>query len=131
MGYSGKPPVPVRCVYPWYYCGSTACWIHGCSLDYKEAKRVKGQEREPLVTDNLAAVERVTKAGTKLEPYYGLVAILADVVDTAARGDECYLTFGLSRNRDQIMLTVHIGRDALYASGASLVEVSKVCIGLL
>lgn len=92
---------------------------------------MKGQEREPLVTDNVDAVQRITKASGKQLPYDGLITLLADVVDTAARGSECYATFGLSRNRDQVMLTVHIGRETLYATGASLLEVSKACNDLL
>ena len=63
--------------------------------------------------------------------YEGLILLLADIVDTASNGRDCYCTFGLSRTKDLIMLTVTNGGSKLYASGLSLEELSEAARELL
>lgn len=92
---------------------------------------MKAVESAELGRENLSVVRRHLKDGKSLLAYEGLIAILADVVDSAASGSECYCTFGLSRNRDKVMLTVTIGREKLYATGSDLLEVSKAALDLL
>jgi len=92
---------------------------------------MKGKEHEPLVLDNLKRFREHLKAGKSVGDYEGVLAMLADIVDSAGNGHECWCTFGLSRGKEQVMMTIHYGPERLFASGSSLVEVSKACIELL
>lgn len=92
---------------------------------------MKEKERAEIQSDNLKTLREQLKANKGGQTYEGLVAILADVVDTAVGGSECYAVLGLNRNRDAVMLTITIGREKLYATGPSLVAVSKAAEELL
>ena len=92
---------------------------------------MKAKETEPLNDNNLNSFREHLKATKHIGDYEGILALLADVADSAANGSECYAVFGLNRNRDSIMLTVTIGREKLYATGPSLVAVSKAALDLL
>lgn len=92
---------------------------------------MKSKEKEEVRGDNLESFRAHLKSGGKIGDYEGMVAMLADIADSAVSGHECYAVFGLNRNRDEVMLTVTIGREKLYATGPSLVAVSKAALELL
>jgi hypothetical protein len=87
-------------------------------------KMKKDFVRGKLDTGHLLNVKKEFKGYTPASPYAGLVELLADVVDTAISGPECYVTFGLSRDRSSILLTVHYEHSKLYAGGTTLAELS-------
>lgn len=84
-----------------------------------------------LEANQLASFRKEAKSGNPLLDYSGIVAVLCDVADTAVGGMDCYCTFGLSRDRSTILLTVTIGGSKLYAGGATMKEVSAAAEGLL
>lgn len=86
---------------------------------------------EELNADNLKAFRSKAKSGSPLVEYTGLVALLADIADTAIGGLDCYATFGLSRDKSTILCTVTIGRQKLYAGGKTLIELSQSAESLL
>ncbi|HEY9759004.1 MAG TPA: hypothetical protein V6C97_27800 [Oculatellaceae cyanobacterium] len=92
---------------------------------------MKAKEHETIEPKNLKTLREQLKANNAGQTYEGFLAILADVVDTAIGGSECYAVLGLNRNRDAVMLTVTIGREKLYATGPTLVAVSKAAEELL
>lgn len=92
---------------------------------------MKQKDKEELRHDNLESFRAALKAGGKVGDYEGILALLADIADSAAHGSECYAVFGLNRNRDEVMCTVTIGREKLYATGPSLVAVSRAALELL
>lgn len=92
---------------------------------------MKSKEKDEVRGDNLDRFREHLKAGGKVGDYEGILALLCDIADSAVHGSECYAVFGLNRNRDEIMLTVTIGREKLYATGATLVAVSKAAMDLL
>lgn len=92
---------------------------------------MKAKDHAEIAPENLKTLREQLKTNKAGQTYEGLVAILADVVDTAIGGSECYAVLGLNRNRDAVMLTVTIGREKLYATGPSLVAVSRAAEELL
>lgn len=86
---------------------------------------------EELSAENLETFRKQAKSNSSLSQYHGLVALLADVADTAIGGMDCYATFGLSRDRSTILCTITIGRQKLYAGGKSLSELSQAAESLL
>lgn len=92
---------------------------------------MKSKEKTEVRNDNLSSFRSHLKAGGKVGDYEGVLALLADIADSAVDGSECYAVFGLNRNRDEVMLTVTIGREKLYATGPTLVDVSRAAMDLL
>jgi len=91
----------------------------------------KGFTRATVGDRNLQDFQDIAKTKDGLALYSGLLAILADVADTAVRGADCYCTFGLSRDKGALLLTVNVGGSKLYASGATLDEVATAAQELL
>jgi len=74
---------------------------------------------------NLASMRESIKAGQAHIAYQGILCVLADVLDIAANGGDCFATIGLTKNRDAMLLTVKDGSRKAYAGGFSLLEISK------
>jgi len=113
-------------------CGSYACWMHNCHPNLRRNPYMK--ETNPsgkIDPGNLARVQKNLKGYTPPSQYEGLLCLLADVVDTALAGRTCYLTFGLSRSQDLIMMTITNGGSKLYASGVTLEELAGNCKDLI
>lgn len=63
--------------------------------------------------------------------FYPLLRVLAEVLDSAGRGEGAWISFGCNQAGDAYLLTVHQGRDKMYAGGASLEDLSTDCQNLL
>jgi len=87
--------------------------------------------RAVMKPDQLETVRKQIIKDTGFQAYQGVALLLADIVDTAVKGTECYATFGISKDRSAILLTIHLGDQKLYAQGATLAEVSSACEELL
>ena len=86
---------------------------------------------DTLTPDNLTSVDNEYKNSKNASGYLDLLYLLADIADTAIRGDECYATFGLTRDGTGLLLTVtHKGRK-FYAAGSNLVQVASEAKKLL
>jgi len=84
-------------------------------LDINNAKRLATKKTNTLVQSKL----------------YPLLAVLAEVLDAAGNGEGAWISFGSNQAGDAYLLTVHQGRDKLYAGGASLEDLSTDCQNLL
>jgi len=91
----------------------------------------KGFVRATVGNQNLQTVQDDATVKDGLRAYLGLVSILADALDYAAGGGDCWVTLGLSRDKGALLLTVNNGGSKLYASGATLTELSAAALELL
>jgi hypothetical protein len=78
-----------------------------------------------LEPDNLKTVREMLKSGQADVHYQGLLCAIADCLDTAIRGGDVYLTIGLTKPRNALIMTVHDGSMRGYAGGLRLSELSK------
>jgi len=83
------------------------------------------QRNERLLDHNLATVREHTVAGIAHISYQGLLCVIADVLDTAVRDGDCFLTLGVTKANDALLLTVRQGNGRAYAGGVNLTELSK------
>jgi len=107
-----------------------ACWVHNCSLE--RGKYVKIEAPKGTVNGKqVVAVQEWLKAGVDPLRYSGILSLLADCIDNGADKHDVYCTFGITRSKDAVLLTVHYDGYKAYASGATLAEVSTACERLL
>jgi len=93
---------------------------------------VKFEAPKGTVGDNqVKTVQAWLKSGLEPLRYSGILSLLADCVDNGANKHDVYCTFGITRAKDAILLTVHYDGHKAYASGATLEEVSVACERLL
>jgi len=83
-----------------------------------------------LTTKNLQDVMTSIKAADSHLRYHGLLMLVADVLDTAASGEDCYMTIGATRKRDALVVTVKQGNQSAYAAGVDFLELSEACESL-
>jgi len=79
----------------------------------------------------LKTVQEWLKSGVDPLRYSGVLSLLADCVDAGTEKHDVYATFGITRSKDGILLTVHFDGVKAYASGTTLAEVSTACERLL
>lgn len=91
----------------------------------------KGFVRDELKQVNKAEVQQLQIDEHPFGPYNGLLQLLADIADTAIGGADVFASFGISRDRGSVLLTVKVDGHPLYAGGRSLKEVSDACLELL
>jgi len=77
------------------------------------------------------ALQSWLKSGLEPLRYSGILSLLADCIDSGLEKHDCYCTFGITRSKDAILLTVHYDGHKAYASGTTLEEVSTACERLL
>jgi hypothetical protein len=82
-------------------------------------------QKETLVTTNLRAAQEYIKAGRPTTTYDGLLCAIADTLDYAVAGNDAYITIGLTKPKDAMLMTVVYGHSRMYAGGASLWGISK------
>lgn len=81
----------------------------------------------PIEAKNLKHYQEALKAGNADTTYQGVVALLADIADNALAGHDCYITFGASRDKTGLLLTVTYDGTKAYASERDLAKVSGLC----
>lgn len=91
----------------------------------------KGFTRTSVEANNLRDLQDIKATKDGLGLYYGLLAVLADAADTAAGGGDCYCTFGITRDKGSLLLTVNVNGGKLYASGGTLDAVATAALELL
>lgn len=84
-----------------------------------------------MVPDQLKTMhQQLAKLGQPFV-YTGLLLLLADVIDEAVKGSNSYMTIGVTRDKSAIIATITVDGSKIYASGATLAEVSDKATGLL
>ncbi|AXH78723.1 MAG: hypothetical protein [Circular genetic element sp.] len=71
----------------------------------------------PLAKDNRFILEADSQDQTGLDPYKSLLALVADVLDSAADGNDSFVSIGTTRNKSAFTIMVQIAgrRHSLYA----------------
>jgi len=85
----------------------------------------------PLTPTNTFAVNDSLKLKDSHLVYGNLLLVLADVLDSAVKGEDIYLTLGMTRNKDAVLLTITWDRDKLVLSGATLRDLADQAETLL
>ena len=83
------------------------------------------ENKTSLNADNLKMVREYLKAKTADLMYQGVLCLIADALDTAIVDGDCYITIGVTKPKDAILLTVHHKGAKGRAGGLTLSEVSK------
>lgn len=84
-----------------------------------------------LDADNLQSAKELLIKQKNPSQYQGLLCVIADVLDTAISGSNCYLIIGLTRDRNALLLTVHQDGAKAFAGGLRLTELSREAEKLL
>jgi hypothetical protein len=56
---------------------------------------------------------------------------MGDVLDNAIKGEDIYMTLGMTRNKDAVLLTITWDREKLVISGGSLTDLAEQAHTLL
>lgn len=113
------------CSKPLAQCNSISCWVHNCGAMRGVSKVKRGNKVSGLAPDNKKDVETCIKANTIIGDYTDLIILLADIADLMAKGENIWVTFGLTFDKTGYLLTVNWDADKIRASGGSLREVAK------
>ena len=78
--------------------------------------KIKDQPSTRLMNSNKATVAEYQNKKLQDTPYYDLIVLLADMLDTIAGGDNCYCVIGSTSSKTafSIALTASGGKDARY-----------------
>jgi len=76
---------------------------------------------------NVELIQKAAKDKDLIALYAGLLLVIADALDIAVQGGNAYVSIGLTRKRDAIVLTVKDGNMAAYATGANITQLSVDC----
>jgi hypothetical protein len=60
-----------------------------------------------------------------------IALLVAEVADAAIAGDNVYITIGITRSRDAILLTLNQSGDKSYAGGETLAQLEDAVLELL
>ena len=94
--------------------------------------KTTGKQHNPeLSVANVAGIVAAGNAAINKTEYYWLLMVVAECFNSAARGENAWISVGKNRNGDSFLLTLHVGADVLYAGGMSLVELAGQCRTLL
>jgi len=87
--------------------------------------------KSDLVANQLETLDQELASKTKAEPYHPMIRLIADVLDNAIKGDNCYLTIGTTRDQSAIILSLTVEGQKIYVSSATLYELAGRCQELL
>jgi len=59
--------------------------------------------------------------------YVDLLQFIAQCLDVAIKGDNCWVNIGMTRDRSGLLLTRHWDEDVLFLAGGSLASLSTEC----
>jgi len=76
--------------------------------------------KESLKPINSQEARAILNSKTAVEELTALVTVIADVLDIAIGGEDCYLSLGLNRERSAILLTVTQGKMKGWVSAVDL-----------
>jgi hypothetical protein len=96
-----------------------------------EAHVKRAHRTDPLKADNKSLVTEHIVAGSLSKSWSDIVMLMADVLDNAIKGEDIYITVGMTRNKDACLLTVTWDREKLVLSGMSLLDLAEQAHTLL
>lgn len=73
--------------------------------------------RKPLEPNFEQTFRSDAAQGGGLDNAANLVLLIAQVLDEAAKGTDCYLSINVTKKRDAAMITLTINGTKIYASG--------------
>lgn len=77
---------------------------------------------------NVQGVEETLGTPAFEARYYGIVRLIAEVLDQAVEVGSCYMTIGTSRNVQSLLVTVVDTGGRLYAGATDLEGLSAECL---
>jgi len=110
-------------------CGYS-CFKKNCGVQMKLRPQNNGSTEE-LAHTNAAALVAYGKTALKDTHYIGILRVLAETLDSAAKGTNAWISIGKNRAGDSFLLTYHEGNEVVYAGGHSLLGLSDECLNLL
>lgn len=72
----------------------------------------KGEVKRQLENSNLLWVSNL-KPAAYTDVTRDLVVLVADVCDTAVDGEDVWISIGITRKRDALVLSTHVGKTSL------------------
>jgi len=91
----------------------------------------RAHKATPLTPTNTQHIEDAIKLKNVGGIYTDLLMVIADVLDTAVKGEDIYMTVGMTRNKDAVLLTITWDREKLVLSGATLRDLAEQANTLL
>ena len=80
-----------------------------------------------LQANNVDSFDERLKTPTKLVAYEGLLRLCAEVCDHACKGEDIYLTLGMTRDKTGLLVVITWDGDKSFLAGGSLVGLSDEC----
>jgi len=66
-----------------------------------------------------------------VEKMHPILTVIAQCLDSAIKGSNSYVTFGITRDKKAIIMTVNYEGTKIFAAGATLAEVADKCADML
>jgi len=81
-----------------------------------------------LLPTNADLVRDIKAPADFVKHFHPILQVIAEILDEAVKGEDSYLTLGLNRNRDTILMTLHTGGSKLYVGGEDLVALGSAIL---
>jgi len=107
----------MKCSRTYIKCGSVSCWAANCSLSQGNTSMRKDFVKEPITPNFEATLSGPPAKGGGADNASVLLLLVAQVLDAAASGEDCYLHIGLTRPKDAAVVKLHLNGSTVYASG--------------
>lgn len=87
--------------------------------------------RAKLETGNEAALTKGSSEILAASSFYPLLALMAQVSDAIAEGEDVYLQLNTTKARNSLVVSLSIDKQKVYVSAATFQELAERCKELL
>ena len=87
--------------------------------------------RADLTPDTAIELKKHLSKPETAKNMYAILQVIADCLDDAIKGENSYVTFGVTRDKKALMMTINFGGSKLFAAGQTLWEVADKCAEML